>query len=121
MAHNIRRRSRRYPFRKRVKYGKDEPRYTGHTLNLNRHGTIVEASRLYPPGTDLSMVILDSLNGDSSSDNSIFLNVRVVWAEHSIGNTQRGKMGIEFLTLPSEVEKYYNARASREVKKLEEV
>ena len=120
MAYNIKRRSRRFPFRKRVKFGKDAPRYTGHTLNISRHGTVIEASRLYPPGTVLVIEIVDSLNVDSIDDKSIFVTGNVVWAARTIGVTQRGRMGMEFLNLPRDIELFYNNKTSDILKNQEE-
>lgn len=83
--------------------------YTGHTLNLSQHGTVVESARIFPKGTRLNIEIIDNIN--SAGDNSEPINLRgtVVWATRSLGITQRGRMGIEF-TSSTNLDKLYQSR-----------
>lgn len=97
MARDIKnRRSRRLPFRKRIRYGQRKPEYTGHTLNLSLHGTVIETARVFPRGTTLLIEIMDNTNNDGVPTDPLILNGVVVWAQRSLGLTHRGKMGIEF-------------------------
>lgn len=103
------RRSKRLPFRKRIRYGEDKPVYTGHTLNLSRHGTVVESARIFPRGTKLNIEIIDNVNSSGENPEPIHLTGTVRWISRSLGITQRGKMGIEF-TSSVEIEKLYQSR-----------
>ena len=95
------RRSKRFPFRKRIKFGKETPEHIGYTVNLSRNGIQVESIKLFPPGTPLVFIILDNLSENDDNSEITFLG-KVVWAKKGI--TNRGNMGIEFLTQSVEIE-----------------
>ena len=96
--------SKRMPFRKRVKFGSKNPEYMGHTVNFSKMGIQIESTKLYPPGTPLVIEILDKLTSASGNNTATFLG-KVIWSEKGI--TQRGNMGIEFLTQSKVIEREY--------------
>lgn len=102
--------SKRIPFRQRVKYGTAQSQYIVYTPNLSAMGTVVEATRILPPDTDIVLLITDS--SDSSQKESFSFNARVVWAKRSIGSTLRGKMGLRFTSNKDAVETLYDKRLS---------
>lgn len=81
----------------------------GHTLNLSKHGTVVETARVFPKGTKLNIEIIDNVNTSEDSSETITIKGTVVWASRSLGATQRGRMGIEFMN-PEKTEKMYQSR-----------
>lgn len=107
MSTNNKRRSKRLPFRKRVKYGKRETQHMGHTLNLSRNGIVIESSKMFPEKTPLIIEVLDKLNVNDSDQTTKFLG-RVVWSSFGISRT--GKMGIEFLTLAKDLQNEFDSK-----------
>ena len=95
------RRSKRYPFRKRIKFGTKTPEHIGYTVNLSSNGIQVESIKLFPPDTPLVFVILDNLSDNEDNGGITFLG-KVVWAKKGI--TNRGNMGVEFLTQSIEID-----------------
>ena len=96
MCNNQKRRSKRIPFRKRVKFGDKTPIHTGHTLNFSYHGVVIESSILYPSGSKIVLEIIDNISTDNGSSGAALAVGRVVWASRGLGVSPRGKMGIEF-------------------------
>ncbi|MGI9553665.1 MAG: PilZ domain-containing protein [Thermodesulfobacteriota bacterium] len=101
--------SKRRPFRKRVKFGPQNPDYIGHTVNFSKMGIQIESTKLYSPGTPLVIEIVDNLNFASSNGAITFLG-KVVWALRGI--EKRGNMGIEFLTQCKDIENEYERTSS---------
>ena len=99
------RRSKRYPFRKRVRFGTKTPEHIGHTLNLSKYGLLIEASKLFNPGTHLVVEILDKLTYATQPNSPVTFVAKVRWATRGINNV--GKMGIEFLTHSKEIEREF--------------
>jgi len=106
-SHN-KRRSRRLPFRKLIKYGNKKSEHRGYTLNLSKHGMVIESSKTYPEDTPLIIVILDKLNENEEQDQTTKVLGKVVWYLQGISRT--GKMGIEFLTHSKELELEYETK-----------
>lgn len=104
------RRSKRLPFRKRVKYGSKSASFRGYTLNLSRFGTVIESSRMFPKGTSLIIEILDKLSNVPNNNQTVTLIGKVVWYSPGIGISSTGKMGIEFLTHRKELEDAYDSK-----------
>ena len=102
------RRSRRLPFRKRVKFGNNSTEFVGYTVNLSRHGVVVESSKMYPEKTPLIFEILDNIDIDNPEKGVKFIG-KVVWS--SYGLTRRGRMGIEFMTHSKVIEKEYEQKS----------
>ena len=99
------RRSKRLPFRKRVKFGPKNADHIGHTMNFSKFGIQIESSKIYPPGTPLIIEILDRLSFSDSNSSQITFIGKVVWATKGISNTST--MGIEFLTQCKDIENEY--------------
>ena len=99
------RRSKRMPFRKRVKFGPKTADHIGHTMNFSRFGIQIESSKVFPPGTPLVVEILDKLSFSDSNSNQITFIGKVAWASKGISNTST--MGIEFLTQSKDIENEY--------------
>ena len=110
MDKSKKRRSKRLPFRKRVRYGNKTSKFMGHTMNLSRHGIVIESSRMFPKGTSLIIEILDNLSDTPNSNGPVKLIGKVVWSSQGIGLSSRGKMGIEFLTQKKEIEQAYDSK-----------
>ena len=105
---NNKRRSKRYPFRKRVKYGQKESRHIGYTLNISRDGIVIESSKMFPEETPLLIEISDELKIDDNDQPTRFLG-KVVWSK--FGLTRTGKMGIEYLTHSKNMNNAYELRS----------
>ena len=99
------RRSKRLPFRKRVKFGQKTTDHIGHTMNFSKFGIQIESSKVFPPGTPLIIEILDKLSFSDSNSSQISFIGKVVWATRGISNTST--MGIEFLTQSKDIENEY--------------
>ena len=99
------RRSKRFPFRKRVKFGTESPEHIGHTMNFSRFGIQIESSKLFAPGTPLVIEILDKLSFSKAQNSSITFIGKVVWATRGVSTT--GRMGVEFLTECKDIENEY--------------
>ena len=108
MKSNEKRRSKRFPFRKRVKYGKRQTLHMGYTLNLSKNGLVIESSKMFPEKTPLIIEILDTLTGNDDDHATKFLG-RVAWSKFGI--TNRGKMGIEFITLSRDIQQEYELKS----------
>jgi len=104
--HN-KRRSRRLPFRKLVKYGNKKSQHRGYTINLSRHGMVIESSRTYAENTPIVIEILDALNKKDVNATTKVLG-KVVWYNEGVSRTS--KMGIEFLTHSQELEIEYESK-----------
>ena len=102
------RRSKRFPFRIRVKFGNKFPEFMGYTINLSRHGVVVESSKMYPEKTPLIFEVLDKLKKNEEQENGVKFIGKVVWSTY--GLTNRGRMGIEFLTLSKVIENEYELK-----------
>jgi len=99
------RRSKRMPFRKRVKFGPKSPDHIGHTMNFSRFGIQIESSKVYAPDTPLVIEILDKLSFSDSNSSQITFIGKVIWAKRGISNTST--MGVEFLTQCKDIENEY--------------
>ena len=106
-SHN-KRRSRRLPFRKLIRYGNKKSQHRGYTINLSRHGMVIESSKTYPEQTPLIIEILDTLSDSSNKTETTKVLGKVVWYNNGISRT--GKMGIEFLTHSKELENEYDVK-----------
>jgi len=106
-SHN-KRRSRRLPFRKLIKYGNKSSQHRGYTINLSRHGMVIESSKTYPEQTPLIIEFLDTLNDNENKNDTTKVIGKVVWYNQGISRT--GKMGIEFLTDSKVLELEYETK-----------
>ena len=99
------RRSKRMPFRKRVKFGPKTADHIGHTMNFSRFGIQIESSKIFAPGTHLVIEIQDKLSFSDSNSKHITFIGKVAWAARGLSNTSR--MGIEFITQSKDIENEY--------------
>ena len=106
-THN-KRRSRRLPFRKLIRYGNRNSQHRGYTLNLSRHGMVIESSRTYAENTPIIIEILDALNDNKDVNATTKVLGKVVW--YNKGISQTSKMGIEFLSHSQDLELEYESR-----------
>ncbi|NIP31519.1 MAG: hypothetical protein GTO02_18450 [Candidatus Dadabacteria bacterium] len=90
------RRSKRLPYRKRVRFGERLPNCTGHTLNFSYHGIIIESNVIYSPGCNIVLEIIDNHELKSERNGSLVAVGKVVWSNRGLTVSPRGKMGIEF-------------------------
>ena len=106
-SHN-KRRSKRLPFRKLIEYGNKNLKHRGYTLNLSRHGMVIESSKTFPENTPLIIEIRDRLSEKDDQDHITRVLGRVVWYSQGISRTSR--MGIEFLTQSKDLEQEYESK-----------
>ena len=106
-SHN-KRRSRRLPFRRLIEYGNKSSKHRGYTINLSRHGMVIESSKTFPENTPLIIEIRDQLNDKTEQDSITRVIGRVVWYSQGISRTS--KMGIEFLTQSKDLELEYESK-----------
>ena len=106
-SHN-KRRSRRLPFRKLIKYGNRKSLHRGYTLNLSRHGMVIESSKTYPENTPLVIEVMDVFSENDDNTSTAKVLGKVVWYNQGISKTS--KMGIEFLTQSKELEHEYELK-----------
>ena len=106
-THN-KRRSRRLPFRKLIKYGNKKSQHRGYTINLSRHGMVIESSRTYVENTPIVIEILDALNNSKDINATTKVLGKVIWYNEGVSRTS--KMGIEFLTYSQDLELEYESK-----------
>jgi len=104
------RRSKRFPFRKRVKFGPKTPDHIGITMNFSKFGIQIESSKIFSPGTPLVIEVLDKLSFSDPNSNKINFIGKVKWAARGLSNTST--MGIEFLTQCKDIENEYKKISS---------
>ena len=103
------RRSKRLPYRKKVRFGHKAPKHTGHTLNFSYHGIVIESTTIYAPGSSIVLEIDDTVSENSSA--SVVAIGKVVWANRGISLSPRGKMGIEFSKTTRGLKEIYKLRS----------
>lgn len=108
-----RRKSHRIPFRKRVRFGTDSLKYMGHSLNFSPNGIVIESAKLYSPGSNVLIEIMDNLNEKADENNPSVAIGKVVWANRGLGMSHGGKMGIEFSKTSKPLKTFYNLRVNK--------
>jgi hypothetical protein len=89
------RKSRRLPFRKRIRLGKDNPTFMGYAVNISEKGLEVEARNVFPAGTRI--VISFQEEGESGKEGEeIRVEGIVRWSSRLVGSLS-GKMGVEII------------------------
>ncbi len=53
--------SQRIPFREPIKYGLDNPTFSGYTCDISRSGIGIKASKVFPPDSE---IVVDMYIGD---------------------------------------------------------
>ncbi|MCL4243667.1 MAG: PilZ domain-containing protein [Candidatus Dadabacteria bacterium] len=106
------RQSRRLPYRKRIRLGKDEPKYMGYASNISESGLEIESRNLYPPGT---RIVISFQEDSGLEDNAPEARIEgiVKWSTRTIGN-HSGNMGIEIaLDSDQSIRRIYTERIKR--------
>lgn len=104
------RRSKRLPYRKRVRFGTKKPEYTGHTLNFSYHGIVIESSTILKSGSSIVLEIIDKISSGNGADKSAIAVGKVVWTNRDLGVSPRGKMGVEFSKTSRHFKEIYRSR-----------
>lgn len=87
------RKTRRLPYRKRIKLGKENPTYMGYVVNISERGLEIEARNIFPAGTRIVISFQDE--SDIGKDiEEIRVNAVVKWSTRLVGSLS-GKMGVE--------------------------
>jgi hypothetical protein len=109
------RNSRRLPYRKRIRLGKETPAYMGYAVNISESGLEIEARNVFPPGTRI--VISFQEEDDPGKDNEeIRVEGVVRWSTRLVGSLS-GKMGVEIIGDAGEVVKStYKERINKLIK-----
>ncbi|MEW6143503.1 MAG: PilZ domain-containing protein [Thermodesulfobacteriota bacterium] len=89
------RKSRRLPFRKRIRLGKENPTFMGYAVNISEQGLEVEARNVFPAGTRIVISLQEE--GESGKDiEEIRVEGIVRWSTRLAGSLS-GKMGVEII------------------------
>jgi hypothetical protein len=97
------RKSKRLPFRKRIRLGKENPTFMGYAVNISEKGLEVEARNVFPSGTKIVISILEE--GESGKDvEEIRVEGIVRWSTRLVGSLS-GKMGVEIIADSGDVVK----------------
>ena len=109
------RRSRRLPYRRRIRLGKENATYLGYVVNISEHGLQIEARNLYISGTRIVISFQeDSITEKESVEIKVEAMVR--WSTRIVGSLA-GKMGVEIVRDPEDlVRTIYNERISKLIK-----
>lgn len=95
------RRSRRIPASIRVKYGLNEPNHEGYAYNLSEGGVSIRDGMVLGTGSTVKLDFY--LNGKVCKTEGV-----VVWAGATELDIVRSSMGIRFLNISEEIEKFYH-------------
>lgn len=111
----FKRRSRRLPYRRRIRLGKENPTYLGYVVNISEHGLQIEARNLYISGTRIVISFQeDSVTGKESVEMKV--EAMVKWSTRIVGSLA-GKMGVEIISDPDDlVRTIYKERISKLIK-----
>ncbi|OGE23374.1 MAG: hypothetical protein A3J42_06665 [Candidatus Dadabacteria bacterium RIFCSPHIGHO2_12_FULL_53_21] len=97
------RKSRRLPYRKRIRLGKENPTFMGYAVNISERGFEIEARNIFPAGTRIVIGFQDE--SDPGKDNEeIRVNAVVKWCTRLVGSLS-GKMGVEIIDDSGEIVK----------------
>jgi hypothetical protein len=90
--------SNRIPFRRRVRFGSSDPEFSGYTSNISENGIRIEAHKVFPPRSKVTVYIYMSGDGleNSMMQEIIRLEGLVTWASPTLPR-MLSKMGIKFL------------------------
>lgn len=106
------RQSRRLPYRKRIRLGKDEPKYMGYASNISESGLEIESRNLYPPGTRIVISFQEDISLEDNTPEARIEGV-VRWSTRTIGS-QSGNMGVEIARDSEQaVKRIYTERIKR--------
>jgi hypothetical protein len=89
------RKSRRLPYRKRIRLGKENPTYMGYAVNISERGLEIEARNIFPAGTRIVISFQDESDPGKDSE-EIRVEGVVKWCTRLVGSLS-GKMGVEIV------------------------
>lgn len=89
------RKSRRVPYRKRIRLGKENPTYMGYAVNISERGLEIEARNLFPVGTRI-IISFQEENAAGKNSEEIRIETLVKWSTRLVGSLS-GKMGVEII------------------------
>ena len=109
------RKSRRVPYRKRIRLGKEAPTYMGYAVNISERGLEIEARNLFPAGTRI-VISFQEENVTGKQGEEIKIDALVKWSTRLVGSLS-GKMGVEILSDSGDlVNSTYKERISKLIK-----
>lgn len=109
------RQSRRIPFRRRIRLGKENPTYMGYAINISERGLEIEARNLFPSGTRI-IISFQEENAAEKKSEDIRIEALVKWSTRLVGSLL-GKMGVEILGDSDDlVNSIYKERISKLIK-----
>ncbi len=109
------RKSRRLPYRKRIRVGKENPAYMGYAMNISERGLEIEARNIFPAGTRIVISFQDESDIGKEIE-GIRVNAVVKWSTRLVGSLS-GKMGVEITDDSVEVVKnIYKEKISKLIK-----
>lgn len=104
--------SRRVPYRKRIRLGKENPTYMGYAVNISERGLEIEARNIFPAGTRIVISFQDETDTGKNTE-EIRVYAVVKWCTRLVGSLS-GKMGVEIIDDPGEaVKNIYKEKISK--------
>lgn len=89
------RKSRRIPYRRRIRLGKETPTYMGYAMNISERGLEIEARNLFPAGTRI-VISFQEENATGNQGEETKIEALVKWSTRLVGSLS-GKMGVEII------------------------
>ncbi len=109
------RKSRRVPYRKRIRLGKESLTYMGYVVNISERGLEIESRNLFPAGTRIVIGFQDE-SASGKDGEGIRVECVVKWCTRLVGSLS-GKMGVEIIGESGEVAKnIYRDRINKLIK-----
>jgi hypothetical protein len=90
------RKTRRVPYRKRIRLGKETPTYMGYAVNISERGLEIEARNLFPAGTRI-VISFQEENVTGKQSEEVKVDALVKWSTRLVGSLS-GKMGVEIIS-----------------------
>ncbi|MDA2921269.1 PilZ domain-containing protein [Desulfobacterota bacterium AH_259_B03_O07] len=102
-----RRLSKRLIFRKKIKYGVNNPKNNGLTFNISESGIAIAANKLFIPGTKIiAALFLD--------EEILKFQGVIIWSDLGL-NGYRSLMGIKITSRPEKIKDIYSKLASMNI------
>ena len=109
------RQSRRLPFRKRIRLGKEEPIFMGYASNISKGGLEIQSRNVYPAGTRIVISFQDE-NDSGNYGSEIRIEGIVRWSTRLVGSLS-GNMGVEITEdTGNAVKRIYGQRINKLIK-----
>jgi PilZ domain-containing protein len=107
------RKSRRVPYRRRIRLGKETPTYMGYAVNISERGLEIEARNLFPAGTRI-VISFQEENATGNQSEETKIEALVKWSTRLVGSLS-GKMGVEII---SDTDDFVNSIYKERINKL---